>query len=162
MDESIWRQFIDPHGRFRVDFPASWQVDQSETAFTHRQQERIWHGTWVITELHPPFEDENTWGMGVTIRIEQFDDAPPPIFREILEPTDLGFLRTHHVMHDGDWLTVVVGHLRVHVRYAIQSLSRKYHPDGWDPPAPLSSDEQHRRRALVQRIINSFELLVSG
>ena len=162
MDELIWRQFTDPHARFCVDIPASWQVDLWEGVFTHSQHGRVWQGRRFIAGIHPPEGDTNTWSMGLTIRIEQFDDTPPPIFGDMQEPTDLSFLRTHHVMHDGDWLTVVVGHVRVHIQYAIQSLSLKYHPDGWDPPAPLSSDEQHRRRALVQRIINSFELLVSS
>ena len=98
----------------------------------------------------------------MTIRVEQFDETPPPIFGDIQEPTDLDFLHTYRVKHDSDWLTVVVGHLRIHVQYGIQSVSRKYHSEDWQPPAPLSSDEQHRRWALVQRIINSFELLVSG
>jgi hypothetical protein len=100
--------------------------------------------------------------MGMSIRIEQFDDTPPPIFGDIHEPTDLSFLRTHCVTHNSDWLTGIAGHLRVHVQYGIQSGSRKYTSEDWQPPALLSSDEQHRRRALVQRIINSFELLVSG
>lgn len=162
MDESTWRQFTDPHRRFRIEIPSSWQVGQSEGAFTHRQQERIWQGIRCITELHPPDGGTNSWSMGVTIRIEQFDDTPPPIFGDIQEPTDLGFLRTHRVMHDSDWLTGIVDQLRVHIQYSIQSLSRKYHPEGWEPPAPLSPDEQHRRRALIQRIINSFDLLVPG
>lgn len=162
MDESIWHQFTDPHARFRVDIPAFWQVGQSESAFTHRQQEHIWHGAWFLTKIFQPDEGEDVRRTGVTIRIEQFDDTPPPIFGDIQEPTDLSFLRTHRVTYDSDWLTGIVGHVRVHVQYAIQRVSRKYHPEDWQPPAPLSSDEQHRRRALVQHIINSFELLVSG
>jgi hypothetical protein len=162
MDESNWREFTDPHGRFRVDIPASWRVDQSESALTHSQQGRVWHGTRFIAKLHPPDGDENTRHMSVTIRIEQFNETPPPIFWDMPEPTDLGFLRTYRVIYDSDWLSGIVGHLRVHVQYGIQRVSRKYHPEGWQLPAPLSLGEQHRRRALVQRIINSFELLVSG
>jgi hypothetical protein len=162
MDESIWRQFTDLHGYFRVDIPASWQVDQSEGTLTHSQQGRIWHGTDFITQLHPPVGDENTRHMGMAIRVEQFDDTPPPIFGDIQEPTDLDFLRTYRVIHDSDWLSGIEGHLRVHVQYLIQGVSHKYHSEGWEPPAPLSLGEQHRRWALVQRIINSFDLLVSS
>lgn len=162
MDESIWRQFTDPHGRFRIVIPASWQVNQSESAITHSQHERIWHGTRFFTQLQPSDGDEDARYMSVTIRVEQFDDTPPPIFGDIPEPTNLDFLRAYRVMYDSDWLAGTVGYMRVHVEYVIQSVSRKYHREGWEAPAPLSLDEQHRRWARVQRIINSFDLLVSG
>jgi len=162
MDESTWRQFTDPHGCFRIEIPASWQVDLWDGSFTHGQHGRVWHGTRFVTELHSLVGDTNTWSTSVTIRIEQFDGTLPPIFGDIPEPTDVSFLRTRRATHDSDWLTCILGHARIHIQYAIQHMSHAYHHEDWQPPASLSPDEQHRRRAFVQRIINSFDLLASG
>src|SRR6185437_16606918 len=77
MDESTWRQFTDPHGCFRIEIPASWQVDLWDGSFTHGQHGRVWQGTRFVTELHSLVGDTNTWSTSVTIRIEQFDGTLP-------------------------------------------------------------------------------------
>jgi len=97
--------------------------------------------------------------MSVTIRIEQFAETPPPISGNRPELTDLNALRAYRIAHDADWLTCIVGQTRVHIEYGIQGVSHVYHAIDWEPPAPLSPDERRKRLALVQRIIDSFDLL---
>jgi hypothetical protein len=97
--------------------------------------------------------------MSVTIRIEQFAKAPPPITRDHPEPTDLNALRAYRIAHDSDWLTCIVGYARIHIQYEIQGVAGAYHAMDWEPPAPLSPDERRGRLALVQRIIDSFDAL---
>lgn len=114
------------------------------------------------TTLRPAATDSDVVRMGLmsmTIRLEAFTEPPPPISRDLPEPSDLGYLRSYRITHDKDWLQCTVGHLRVHIQYELQRVSRTYHPLGWEPPAPLSPDERQRRLSLIQRIIGSFELL---
>ena len=125
------------------------------------QQGRVWEGHRSITYLLPPRGSE-TRRMSVSIRVEQYAETPPPIFKDRPEPTDGGFFRSYCVADDSDWLSCVVGHVRVHIQYEIQGVSRAYHPLGWEPPAPLLPDELQRRLALVQRIIHSFDWLAPG
>src|SRR5260221_1782549 len=42
--DETWRQFADPHGRFRVEIPAFWRVEQFEGTFTRGHQGRVWEG----------------------------------------------------------------------------------------------------------------------
>ena len=39
------------------------------------------------------------------------------------DPTNVGSFRHYRISHDRDWLTCVVGHLRVHIQYEIQAVS---------------------------------------
>jgi hypothetical protein len=58
-------------------------------------------------------------------------------------------------------LAGVAGHLRVHFQYDIQRLSHAYHAADWEPPALLSPGEVQERLVVVQRILDSFELLAT-
>lgn len=154
-----WRTFTDPHGYFHIELPASWRVEQSDGPFFHGH-----HAAHrFLTTLEPAANDNSSRRTWMTIRIEQYAETPPPM-KGSQEPTDLQYLRTYRIIHGSDWLTCVVGHLRIHIEYQIQGISHPhaYRPMGWEPPAPLSQDEQRRRLAIVQRIIASFALLPSG
>jgi hypothetical protein len=158
-DEQTWRQYGDPQGLFRVEIPASWSVQRTEGKLTRGQHGRIWEGEHSITYLHAPAG----WGeeryVSVSIRIERYAEAPPPDRKGPPDPTDVGYFRRYRISHDADWLRCTVGHLRVNIQYEIQSVSGAYHSADWEPPAPLSLDERQERLRLVQRIIDSFELL---
>ncbi len=157
-EQNWWRLFTDPHGRFHVEVPTSWHVEQSEGAFTHSHQGHVWQGRRYFTHLLSPGSGSNVRRMSLTIRIEQFAETPPPITGDLPEPTDLKTLRAYRIAHDSDWLTCIVGYARVHIQYEIQGVSGVYHAVDWEPPAALSPDERRRRLALVQRIIDSFDL----
>lgn len=163
MDSSIgeptWRMFSDSHGYFHAEVPASWDVKQSEGAFTHSCQGRVWQGRRFLTQLLPPPGDSDARHTSVTIRIEEYAETPPPIARDHPELTTLSALRAYRVTHDTDWLICTVGNLRAHIEYEIQGVSGAYHPAGWELPPALSTGERHRRLALVQHIIVSLDLL---
>jgi hypothetical protein len=157
------RHYGDPQGLFRVEIPASWRVQQTEGTFTHGQQGRFWEGERTLTSLHAPTsrgeEERRLW---VWISIERYAETPPPVLRGSADPTDVESLRRYRLSQDVDWRTCAVGHLRVHIQYEIQGLSPAYHPAGWEAPAPLSPDERQERLLVVQRIIDSFELLATS
>ena len=160
-DEQTWRQYGDPHGLFRVEIPASWSVQRTEGKLAHRQQGRVWEGEHSITYLHAPAGQGEERHLSVSIRIERYAEAPPPILKGSPDPTDVGYFRRYRISDDADWLTCAVGHLRVNITYEIQGVSRAYHPAGWEAPAPLSPDEQQQRLLVVQHIIDSLELLAT-
>jgi hypothetical protein len=161
-DEQTWHQYSDPQGHFRVEIPASWRVQRTEGTLTHRQQGRVWEGEYAITNLQAPIGQGEERHLSVSIRIEQYAEAPPPVLKGPPDPTDVGYFRHYRVSHDTEWLRCAVGHLRVNIQYEIQAVSRAYHPADWKPPAPLSPDERQERLLLVQRLIDSFELLASS
>lgn len=156
--EQSWRQFSDPHGLFTVEVPASWDVDQTDGTFTHGHQGRRWLGRRHLTTLQPPGDQNGEHQLWVTIRVEQYGETPPPITKDFPEPTSLRFLRAYRVAPDAEWLTCVVGHVRVQFQYAIQGVATAYVPAGRTSPAALSPEERERRLALVQHIIDSFDL----
>lgn len=128
---------------------------------TYRQQERVWEGEHSITYLHAPAGRGAERRLSMSIGIERYAEVPPPVLTGPPDPTDVGYFRRYRLSHDADRLTCAVGHLRVHISYEIQGLSHAYHPAGWEPPAPLSSDERQERLLVVGRIIDAFELLAT-
>ncbi|MGZ3675538.1 MAG: hypothetical protein ACXVCO_14630 [Ktedonobacterales bacterium] len=158
--DETWRLFTDPHGYFHIEIPDSWRVEQTDGPRFLRNNEDSWTPHTFMTRLTPAVDDIDidTRRIGMTIRIDQYAETPPSI-KGLQDPTDLAYIRTYRVVHDGGWLVVTVGHLRIDIQYQIQHMSHAYRPMGWEPPAPLSPDEQHKRLALIQRIIASFDLL---
>lgn len=158
--EENWRPFTDPYGHFRIEIPASWRVEQSDGPFTHGRHA----ARRFLTLLEPSPSGSSTRRIWMTIRIEQYAETPPLISKGLPESADVQYLRTYHVAHESDWLTCVVGHIHIHIEYRIQDIpvSSPYKSMEWEPPAPLSPDEQRKRLALVKRIIASFDLLALG
>jgi hypothetical protein len=154
-----WHLYTEPYRLFRVEIPVSWRVHASESALAHGYQGRIWEGRRYHTHLFPPASGQDTRLMSVSIRIERYTAIPPPITKDVVEPTGLDFLHIYRVVHGADWLSCIVGSLRIQIQYEIQGISRAYHDEDWEPPPPLSPGERHERLALIQRIIDSFELL---
>jgi hypothetical protein len=161
-DEQTWRHYGDPGGLFRLEIPDSWSVQRTEGKFTHGQQGRFWEGVRSITTLRAPSDGDEERYLWVSIRIDQYAEAPPPFLKGSPEPADVEYFRRYRIAQDGDWLMCLVGHWRVHISYEIQAVSGAYHSVGWEPPAPLSPEERQERLFVVQRTIESFELLSTG
>lgn len=164
LGDQAWTTFVDPQGFFRVEIPLGWEVRHPVGVGTLRlpYQGKVWIARTYHTSLgpiSPPMPNDSVWGMGVTIRIEQFDELPPPEKEQELPSPTFETMRRYRVQYESDWLTCQTGRIRLNFQYSIRSLRRVYRSLGWEPPPPLTPDEERARLALVQRILGSLRLL---
>lgn len=158
--EKNWIVIADVFGYFRVTIPATWYVNQSESAFTLRIHEHVWNGHCYSTNMSQPLiRDNRARRIAVGIRIEQFTETPPTMKGDVPHLPSFEALRAYRILHDSDWLTCVEKPLRIHIQYGIQYLIPGHRPSGWEASPPLAAEERQQRLWAMERILKSLELL---